>query len=339
MDQFSAHLDRGWDLVQKGDTRGAEGSARSALQIDEESPEAYNLLGYAAALEGDFEEALEHYEQALHLDDGYLEAMLNAAEICIHPLAHYDQAESLCDQALELAENSEERVDALLLKFDALLGGNDIDAARAVCRAFPDGPFENEGHTFLVGRALYEAGMVEDAYPLIERSIKAHPDNPEAQYYMGLLLDERGDSAGATQAFLRSRDLDLGVPAPPWSLTRETFQSTIQNIVSRVREDLQSFISPSEVFIADLPGVEVISDGVDPRSLLLLDAIAETEGKPSKARLFVHQRNVERLAGALELLTGEFKDALERELAAGFLDAGNESEETARSTRNRRVLN
>ena len=53
MDQFSAHLDRGWDLVQRGDPRGAELSARRALEIDAQSPEAYNLLGYVAALKGE----------------------------------------------------------------------------------------------------------------------------------------------------------------------------------------------------------------------------------------------------------------------------------------------
>jgi Flp pilus assembly protein TadD len=77
MDQFSAHLDRGWDLVQRGDPRGAEVSARRALEIDNQSPEAYNLLGYVAALKGEFEEAIDHYRQAIALDDTYLEAMLN----------------------------------------------------------------------------------------------------------------------------------------------------------------------------------------------------------------------------------------------------------------------
>jgi Flp pilus assembly protein TadD len=85
MDQFSAHLDRGWDLVQRGDPRGAELSARRALEIDSQSPEAYNLLGYVAALKGEFDEATEHYRQAIALDDTYLEAMLNAAEVYVHP--------------------------------------------------------------------------------------------------------------------------------------------------------------------------------------------------------------------------------------------------------------
>ena len=91
MDQFSAHLDRGWDLVQRGDPRGAEVSARRALEIDSQSPEAYNLLGYVAALKGEYEEAIDHYRQAIALDDTYLEAMLNAAEVYIHPLGEFDE--------------------------------------------------------------------------------------------------------------------------------------------------------------------------------------------------------------------------------------------------------
>ena len=104
MDQFSAHLDRGWDLVQRGDTRGAEASARRALELDPNSPEAHNLLGFVAALEGEGEEAIEAYRQAIALDDTYLEAMLNAAEVYIHPLGDFDQAIEMCDQALDLAD-------------------------------------------------------------------------------------------------------------------------------------------------------------------------------------------------------------------------------------------
>ena len=79
MDQLSAHLDRGWDLAQKGDAAGASACAKRALEIDAQSPEVHNLLGYTSALTGDSEEALEHYRQAIALDETYLEAMLNAA--------------------------------------------------------------------------------------------------------------------------------------------------------------------------------------------------------------------------------------------------------------------
>ncbi|HMJ12541.1 MAG TPA: tetratricopeptide repeat protein [Polyangiaceae bacterium] len=321
MDQFSAHLDRGWDLVQRGDSRGAELSARRALEIDSQSPEAYNLLGYVAALQGEFDDAIEHYRQAIALDDTYLEAMLNAAEVYIHPLAEYEESIRMCDHALELAENDDEIVDALLLKFDALLGKGELDEAATLCQRFPKGPFENPNHTFLVGRALYEIGDVEHAAPLIEEAVTHNPANPEAHYYLGLVRDERGDTRGATQAFLKSRELDMDYPAPAWTLTRETFEMTAKKALASLDEKLKAFVREEEVHAADIPGIEVVVDGVDPRALLLLDGVAASgNGDAPTARVFVYQRNVERLAGSVELVESEIRAALEREITGTFLE-------------------
>jgi tetratricopeptide (TPR) repeat protein len=321
MDQFSAHLDRGWDLVQRGDPRGAELSARRALELDSQSPEAHNLLGYVAALKGDFEDAVESYRQAIALDDTYLEAMLNAAEVYIHPLGEFDEAIGMCDQALDLAETDDEIVDALLLKFDALLGKGEIDEAREVTSRFPERPLENPTHTFLVGRAYYEVGEVERASPLVEEAVKRNSRNAEAWYYLGLVRDERGDADGATEAFLRSRELDLELPAPPWSLSHETFAMAARRAIDALPDPLKVYVREGEMYVADVPGVEVIVDGVDPRALLLLDGI-NTQDKtlPSTARVFVYQRNVERLAGSLDLVESEIEAALEREITATFLD-------------------
>jgi Flp pilus assembly protein TadD len=321
MDQFTAHLDRGWDLVQRGDSQGAELSARRALEIDSQSPEAYNLLGYVAALQGEFEDAVDHYRQAIALDDTYLEAMLNAAEVYIHPLGDFDEAIEMCEQALDLAETDDEVVDAQLLMFDALLGKGAFEEAKELCRRFPTGPFENPSHTFLVGRALYEVGDVDRAAPLIETVTKLQPTNPEAFYYLGLLEDERGDVAAATAAFLRSRELDLALPAPPWTLTRDTFEMTVKKVVEELPAELSKFLSQGEVYVTELPGVEVVVDGVDPRAMVLLDGVpAEEKGKPVLARVFVYQRNVERLAGTVDLVAAETRAALEREITVTFLE-------------------
>jgi len=321
MDQFSAHLDRGWDLVQRGDSRGAEVSARRALEIDSQSPEAYNLLGYVAALQGEFEEAIEHYRQAIALDDTYLEAMLNAAEVYIHPLGDYNEAILMCDLALDLAETDDEVVDALLLKFDALLGQNQVEEAKVLCARFPKGPFENPNHAFLVGRALYEVGNVEEAAPLIEDAVKTNPHNAEAFYYLGLVRDDRGDTPGATEAFLKSRELDIELAPPAWALSRETFEQTVRRIVDALDDKLKRHLRISELYVSDLPGVEVVVDGVDPRALLMLDGIGATgpEGIPT-ARVFVYQRNVERVAGAVDLVEAELRAALEREIRLTFIE-------------------
>lgn len=316
MDRFSAHLDRGWDLVQHGDSQGAELSARRALELNKQAPEAYNLLGYAAALRGDFEAAIRHYNHALSLDESYFEALLNAAEVLIHPLADYEEALEMCDRALELAETDDELVDALLLKFDALLGEDRMEEAKALCTRFPEGPFENPNHVFLVGRALYEVGDLDRAAPLIEQSVRATPQNSEAYYYLGLMRDEQGDRTRATQAFVKARALDLQVPAPDWSLSPEAFEHTVRRVIETLPPRLRQAIRQDEIYVADMPGVEFVIDGVDPRALILMDDISPNSLASPSARLFVYQRNLERLAGALESVESELRAALERELAA-----------------------
>jgi len=87
-----------------------------ALEIDPQSPEVHNLLGYTAQLSGETDEALEHYRQAISLDETYLEAMLNAAEVLMHPLEDWNEALKFVDDALEYAETPEEVADCVLLK-------------------------------------------------------------------------------------------------------------------------------------------------------------------------------------------------------------------------------
>src|SRR6202046_5437087 len=100
-DQLTATLDRGWDLAQKGDASGAIACAKRALEIDPQSPEVHNLMGFASALEGAAEDALEHYRLAIALDETYFEAMLNAAEIMIAPLDDLEGAIAQIEDALD----------------------------------------------------------------------------------------------------------------------------------------------------------------------------------------------------------------------------------------------
>ncbi len=317
MDQFSAHLDRGWDLISRGDAQGAEQSARRALELDAQSPEAYNLLGFACTLHGEFEEAVEHYRQAVALDDGYLEALLNAAEVYLHPLGDFEEAVALCDQALEYAENDDETLDALLLKFDALLGMDQLDEARALCAGLPSGPFENPLHQFLVGRALQEIGEPKRAALLLEEAARAQPQNPEALHYLGMAREELGEPKRATEAFLKVRQLDLEQPSPPWAFTPETFRREVLGLVETLPEQLRAYVDPQEIYVGDVPGMELVVEGVDPRAALCLTPVGPLR---TDTRLFVYQRNVERLAGGITQVEPVLFESLTHEIEELFLN-------------------
>jgi tetratricopeptide (TPR) repeat protein len=319
-DQLTAHLDRGWDLAQKGDAPGASACAKRALEIDPQSPEVHNLMGFASALEGEADDALEHYRQAIALDETYFEAMLNAAEILISPLGDFDAAIQQIEDALDYAETDEELADCILLKVDALMAKSDYEEAKRTMKMLPDGPFNGPGYLFLIGRAWYELGQIEKAAPLIEQAVKADPQSADAQYYLGLVRDEQGDSRAATEALLRSRALDAMRSPPGWAPTAEAFAAVVKTAIERLDLVLARYVREAEVYVVDLPGAELVVDGVDPRSLLVLDTPPSEEGGPSRVRIFVYQRNVERSAGSLDGMESELGAALEREVTAVFLE-------------------
>ncbi len=314
MDELSAHLDRGWDLLQKGDLRGAKASARRALEADKDSPEAHNLLGFVAAQEGEADEALEHYRTAMALDDGFIDPLLNAAEVLIHPLREYDEAISLCDEVLEFAEGEDEIADAVLLKFDALLGKGDRDAAKKVLDRLPEG-FEGTTYPFLLGRALFEAGDRAKAMPHLQKAIATDPRNADAHYYLGLVHDEQGDTRSATLSFLETRAIDIDAPRPAWSLARDAFQKTVEKGFAGLAPELLEQLDKTLVLVTDTPGMEIVCDGVDPRSPVLLDGIKRSdEPGPLAARVFIYQRNIERVIAGIEELEEEITHQLTEEV-------------------------
>lgn len=318
MDQFTAHLDRGWDLVSRGDFAGAMVSAQKSLELDGQSPEAHNLIGYIFAAEGRAEEALEHYKQAIELDEGFVEAMLNAAEVLVHPLGDTDAALEMIEDALYFAEGDDEVADAMLLKFDALMHANDRDAAARVVAALPDGPFESPHLDFLIGRARFDVGDFASAEQRIRAALDREPDNAEAHYYLGLVLEQKGDARGATVAFLEARDRDLRYELPPWSLEPRQFERRVQGAINALAPAQRDALDGSLVVVSDAPGAEVVAEGVDPRVGVLLDDLSPAGQTPRVGRVFVYQRNIERVAQGVAEVEEQVVHALEHELAAAF---------------------
>ena len=332
MDQFTAHLDRGWDLIHRGDLRGAQLSAEKSLELDAQAPEAYNLLGYVKASLGQADEALELYRQALALDDSFVEAMLNAAEILIHPLHDFDAALTLIEEALDFADNPDETADALLLRYDVSVHQGDKEAARRVAATFPEGPFESARLDFLVGRAFHECGEQAKAQRLLSHAIELEPSYGDAHYTLGLVHEALGDHKGMVQSFLRAREADLGAQRAVWAPNRVGFEDMVRAAIARLPEPLRAAVANAELFVTELPGAEVIVDGVDPRIGVLFDTSERNlptrqdtraaddapDAEARVARMFFYQRNAERSVEDALGLSDEIYLMLEEELSATF---------------------
>jgi tetratricopeptide (TPR) repeat protein len=317
MDQLSAHLDRGWDLIHRGDYAGAQRSAEKSLELDAESPEAHNLLGYACAAQGEQEAALDHYRHAIALDESFVEAMLNAAEVLIHPLHDFDAAIELVDAALDWAEGNDEVADALLLKFDASMHQGNREGAKKLLKLLPEGGFESARLDFLVGRAHFEVGELEAAQQHLRRALERESEASDIHYYLGLVLDAQGNQPQATVEFLRCRELDGGSARPHWGLSPAQFERKLRRAIERLAITHRDVLDGALVVVSDLPGAEVVAEGVDPRAAVLLDALGEGD-KTQAGRAFVYQRNVERMSEGPAKLEEDLLRFLETEIEATF---------------------
>ena len=265
MDQFSAHLDRGWDLVQRGDTRGAEASARRALEIDPHSPEALQPARLRRGARGrrrGGHRGLPPGDRARrHLPRG--DAQRGRG---LHPparrLRRGDRdvrpgARSRRDR------RGDHRRAAAQVRRPARQGRRRRRPPRS-SRASPKGPYDNPNHAFLVGRAYYEIGEVERPRRSSRRPPRKTRATPRRTTTSGLVRDERGDAKGATEAFLRSRELDLELGAPRGRCRASSSRKLAEKAVLGLDPVLERYVRDADVYVSDVPGMELVADGVDP---------------------------------------------------------------------------
>lgn len=296
-------------------------SAEKSLELDDASPEAHHLIGYIFHAEGRAEEALEHYRHALEIDESYVEAMLDAAELLLHPMGDLDAALEMVREAKDWLEEDgtpDELAETMLLEVDIHLSRGDRLSAASVVRDLPPGPFENPRLATNVARALVDVGDPDAALALLEEAVKEVPPTSDAFYYLGLAREAKQDMTGTLLAFLQSRELDARSESPPWSLPLDQFERRVQAALATVPDDLAPVIEGALVVVTDLPGAEVVADGVDPRAPVLVDALSGP-GEPEKVgRIFVYKRNVERIAPGVFELDAEIARSLFLELHSAF---------------------
>jgi len=345
MDALTAHLDRGWDLLHGGDLAAARVAADQVLKLEPDSAEGHTLLGAIAAAEGDSDEALELFQEAMDLDPEYLDAVLYAAELAIHPLGDIDYALQLCDEAAELAGEPEARLDVQLLRAEAQLAAGHTTEARAVAAQLVVDEEAPPGYALRAGRILAEVGEGERAVVLLERAVGCPDSQGDAHYYLGLALEHLGRHGEALEHLLQACEIDRELPEPEWAHSAEEFEQMVRELVARLPPDLAPVLAEVPVLVLDAPGLELVADGFDPRGLVYLAAAPPpleragpeggrrgdpgrrargdaARGEPRLVCVFVYKRNLERYARSASEIPEDVLEALRREVELFFAEEG-----------------
>jgi Flp pilus assembly protein TadD len=86
-------------LLELGDLPGAFHAAETALELDPEYPEVYQVLGRAHLAAGELDEAITRFKQAVHLDPYHGYALNNLGLACLRTGLDAQAAEALAQAA------------------------------------------------------------------------------------------------------------------------------------------------------------------------------------------------------------------------------------------------
>jgi lipoprotein NlpI len=330
MDQLSAHLERGWEQLSKGNLTGARVSASKVLEIDPEAAEGHTLQGAVSWGQGDPEDALSHFVQALELEPDYPEPMLYAAEVLAQDSSSVSEALVYCEQLLgigELEQGSRIYLEALVLKAELHFLSGEVEDCRNVLARF-DGSGDLSATTcHRIGRLYFELAERERCREWMMRALEREP-MAECHHYLGLLAEMDGNLVEAISHFRKVRAMDVAEPEPVWAFSEELFSEIVRKTADRVvSEAFGEALGPEQVVCLDYPAPEVVLEGGDPRMPVYLSALplppsddAESGGGPgtfqaSPSHVVVYKRNVERMCRGPEDVQDILEELLKGETA------------------------
>ncbi len=319
MDQLSAHLDRGWENLARGDLAAAERSALRALDVDSLSAEAYQLRGAVVWTEGRVEEAIEAFEKSLELDPENPETMLYCAEVLARDADRVVDARNMAEDALEIAESRDLgglQAQAVVLLAELALDAGNKARAETLLRRHQGVLHENPALLERLGGLyvrLEEPGRAEE---FLLKAIETNHGG-DSHYFLGHIYLDTGRADLVTDQFLAVRYHDVTGGPPAWTYGEDAFDLLCRDKVLAVSRSLDFPLDERRILVVDYPGVEAIMQGVDPRTPVYLGR----EPDPSFAWfLVVYQLNVERACSTPDdvpdllenVVTSQFQEVVEK---------------------------
>ena len=187
-----SHLAFAESLVRKGDPARAEENYAAALALRPDDPDILRGAARAARARGEYEKALSHLVRARKLAPESAPVLYDFAWTALRLNLLFD-ALSILEPLHRARPDDPGYLYALSI---ARLQNGERDRARdLITRYVALSPQDAAGH-YVLGATLYGLKQYAPARASLERSVELAP-YPDAEYYLGLIAHEEGDSERA----------------------------------------------------------------------------------------------------------------------------------------------
>lgn len=213
-------MQRGKQAFERRDYASALADFREILLRHPDFADIHHLSGLCLSFLNQPQAALEQFDQAVSLNEAYVEAHINRA-ITLNELGRFDEAREAFRRASHFEREASGifpgAVSARLANAHAAVGdlyleaGAPSQAAEQYRRAL-----ELRSHFHDIRNKLAQAllllGDMEGATTELKHILDGNPDFLAARLNLGLVLFRRGDSAAAAQEWQRCRAQQPGNP-------------------------------------------------------------------------------------------------------------------------------
>ena len=185
---WMAHYNLGIVLSEQGETDQAIDHYQQAISLRPGYAEAHYNLGRLLAEQGQFDHAIDHYERAAEINPADAEAQNNLGVILFgagrvdDAIAHYQKALKIQPAYPEASCNLA----------NALIASGDLDGAIArysVCLAVMPDQVEAQ---YNLASALLRKGRTDEAIAHYQKAIELHPESADAHANLGSALLAKG---------------------------------------------------------------------------------------------------------------------------------------------------
>jgi Flp pilus assembly protein TadD len=313
-------LDEGERYFYDGEYEAALERFDQAVELDEDDPEAHYLRGRSLFYLSRDEEAERAYDRALDLAPDFAPALVHKAELYVRAFGWPDEALDLLDEASEAELTKDDRLEASFVRGIALMERGDYrQALEPLNRAVRGDPNWSE--------ALRERGICrfylwrfEDSLRDLERAVQLDADDAEAQYYVAMVYERLGREDEARRAYERAQEIDPNLFHVPHRMSREEFRRAAEEAIAQLPEEFRIRFDNLSFAVEDLPEKD---EGVlpDVQGLFVGQPLPERSTfhpMMMPCRVLLFQKNLERIAPDLNTLKDEIGKTVLHEVGHFF---------------------
>lgn len=190
----STHIEKGWNLISRGEHAAAEEELVKALRLVPDDTQAASLLGWAQMLQDKYDDALVHFHTVLQREPSHAIARVNVGYICLKKNIYGEAIEHLS----RAIRDSTDRKATLYAHFylGLLYSSREMygDAEAFLGRALALGPSLIEAY-YELGRVRWFGGNTDGARQAWRDGATAGKFSPWGQRCAAMLVEVEGGGA------------------------------------------------------------------------------------------------------------------------------------------------